>query len=77
MHPPNPYTKEFSNCHYFAFLPRWTPFRRSAYLANRSIKLEPEDKKFFAALIKPRASNYVPSFGNTDGIALVALYRKH
>ena len=38
---------------------RWEPFRRSAHFAKRTSKYEmgreePTDKKFFAALIKPK-----------------------
>ncbi|XP_025104854.1 WD repeat-containing protein 64-like isoform X2 [Pomacea canaliculata] len=36
---------------------RWQPFRRSAYMAKKHEVLRPEDKKFFGALIKPRAYN--------------------
>ncbi|KAK7504770.1 hypothetical protein BaRGS_00003798, partial [Batillaria attramentaria] len=36
---------------------RWEPFRRSAYMARRNEILKPEDKKFFQALIKPKAYN--------------------
>ena len=37
---------------------RWKPFRRSAYFdpAQQAKKQQPEDKKFFGALIKPRVS---------------------
>ena len=41
---------------------RWEPFRRSAHFAKRTSKYEmgreePTDKKFFAALIKPKVSS--------------------
>ncbi|XP_071080173.1 WD repeat-containing protein 64-like [Haliotis cracherodii] len=37
---------------------KWRPFRRSAYLRPKSRPAQPEDKKFFKALIKPRAYNH-------------------
>ncbi|XP_053404636.1 WD repeat-containing protein 64-like isoform X4 [Mercenaria mercenaria] len=40
---------------------RWQPFKRSAYLKQgqeRKKQLDPQDKKFFEALIKPKAYNY-------------------
>ncbi|KAL4237521.1 WD repeat-containing protein 64 [Mactra antiquata] len=39
---------------------RWQPFKRSAYLSQTQErkKLDPQDKKFFEALIKPKAYNY-------------------
>ncbi|XP_046579795.1 WD repeat-containing protein 64-like [Haliotis rubra] len=37
---------------------KWRPFRRSAYLRPKSKPPQPEDKKFFKALIKPRAYNH-------------------
>lgn len=35
---------------------RWQPFKRSAYLnqTQERKKLDPQDKKFFEALIKPK-----------------------
>ena len=36
---------------------RWTPFRRSAYLTKRTAPLQPEDKKFFGALLKPKVQS--------------------
>ena len=38
------------------FLNRWQPFKRSAYLRSEAErrKAQPEDKKFFEALIKPK-----------------------
>ena len=37
---------------------RWQPFRRSAYIKEKhaltKVKLQPEDKKFFGALMKPK-----------------------
>ena len=47
----------FSNtCNVFVFLTRWKPFHRSAYLKSETDrrKAQPEDKKFFEALIKPK-----------------------
>ena len=40
----------------FLFLTRWKPFHRSAYLKSETDrrKAQPEDKKFFEALIKPK-----------------------
>ncbi|ESP02905.1 hypothetical protein LOTGIDRAFT_230398 [Lottia gigantea] len=37
---------------------RWQPFRHSAYIRTKTIKQQPEDKKFFKALVKPRAYNH-------------------
>lgn len=46
---------------------RWEPFRRSAYMAKREQVLKPEDKKFFAALIKPKAYNsHLESFKTAE-----------
>ncbi|KAK3736912.1 hypothetical protein RRG08_000654 [Elysia crispata] len=46
---------------------RWEPFRRSAYYAKRHQVLRPEDKKFFAALIKPKAYNsHLESFTTAE-----------
>jgi hypothetical protein len=46
---------------------RWEPFRRSAYMRKRHEVLKPEDKKFFQALIKPKAYNsHLESFRTAD-----------
>ncbi|KAL8568266.1 hypothetical protein ACOMHN_040839 [Nucella lapillus] len=46
---------------------RWEPFRRSAYMARRHQILKPEDKKFFQALIKPKAYNtHLESFTTAE-----------
>ncbi|XP_052769281.1 WD repeat-containing protein 64-like isoform X3 [Mya arenaria] len=40
---------------------KWQPFKRSAYLKagqDKKRTLDPQDKKFFEALIKPKAYNY-------------------
>ncbi|XP_064601013.1 WD repeat-containing protein 64-like [Liolophura sinensis] len=37
---------------------RWKPFRRSAYVRDSTSDKQPEDKKFFEALIKPKAYNH-------------------
>ncbi|XP_041352298.1 WD repeat-containing protein 64-like isoform X2 [Gigantopelta aegis] len=37
---------------------KWRPFRRSAYIRQTTQRPQPEDKKFFGALIKPRAYNH-------------------
>ncbi|XP_035826428.1 WD repeat-containing protein 64 [Aplysia californica] len=46
---------------------RWEPFRRSAYMSKRDQVLRPEDKKFFGALIKPKAYNsHLESFTTAE-----------
>lgn len=36
---------------------RWSPFRRSAYIRSIGVQKEPEDKKFFRSLTKPKQYN--------------------
>ncbi|XP_064622276.1 WD repeat-containing protein 64-like isoform X2 [Lineus longissimus] len=48
---------------------RWKPFRRSAYFdpVQQAKKQQPEDKKFFGALIKPRLrNNHLESFTTAE-----------
>ncbi|KAJ8309097.1 hypothetical protein KUTeg_013971 [Tegillarca granosa] len=59
---------------------KWQPFRRSAYVkereSKRKHKAQPEDKKFFHALIKPRA-NLKRLVNSEQDLVTAAAYNHH